>query len=53
MKKYLLEKINSTDKTKFFSHDHKLCDHEIVRDLIDLTPGFTFKYDESNFPSLV
>jgi len=38
MKKFLLEKINSTDETKFFSHDNKLCDHEIVRDLIDLTP---------------
>ena len=35
MKKHLIEKINSE---KIFSHDQKKCDHEIIRDYIDLTP---------------
>jgi hypothetical protein len=35
MKKRILEKIKSE---KFFSHDQKKCDHEIIRDYIDLTP---------------
>jgi hypothetical protein len=35
MKKFLIEKINSE---KIFSHDQKKCDHEIIRDYIDLTP---------------
>jgi len=35
MKKFLIEKINSE---KNFSHDQIKCDHEIIRDYIDLTP---------------
>jgi hypothetical protein len=36
MKKILLEK--KIQSEKFFSHDQQICDHEIVRDLIDITP---------------
>jgi hypothetical protein len=36
MKKILLEK--KIKQEKIFSHDQKNCDHEIVQDLIDLTP---------------
>ena len=35
MKKVIIEKIK---QEKIFSHDQKNCDHEIVRDLIDITP---------------
>lgn len=35
MKKFLIEKIK---QEKFFSHDQKNCDHEIIRDLIDIDP---------------
>uniref|UniRef100_A0A6C0DRS1 Uncharacterized protein n=1 Tax=viral metagenome TaxID=1070528 RepID=A0A6C0DRS1_9ZZZZ len=35
MKKVLLEKIK---QEKIFSHDQQICDHEIVRDLIDVDP---------------
>lgn len=35
MKKVLLEKIK---QEKIFSHDQQICDHDIVRDLIDITP---------------
>lgn len=36
MKKILLEK--KIQSEKIFSHDQKNCVHEIVQDLIDLTP---------------
>jgi hypothetical protein len=35
MKKVIIEKIK---QEKIFSHDQKKCDHEIIRDYIDLTP---------------